>query len=136
MEILRTAETMARKPGPPAFKPTATQRRRVTRGIAVGLTMQQLADDLDVSIATVRRVFANEIKRARVNAILDNVDRLDKAASSGNVSAIKTLLQMMQRYRPDLDEDEEDDDAWEDTVPNLSGNQEFQKNGKTAGFED
>ena len=77
-----------------------------------------------------RRAFASEIKRARVNAILDNLDRLDKAAEGGNVSAMKTLLHMMQRWRPDL-EDEEDDDAWEDTVPNLSRNPGIQ-NGKIA----
>jgi AraC-like DNA-binding protein len=127
---------MASKPGPPAFKPTRIQRRRVMRGIAAGLTMQQLADDLGVSIRTVRRAFTAEIKTARARLILDNLDRLHEAADSGNVSAMKTLLQMMQRWRPDLDEDEEEDDAWEDTVPNLARNPEIQKNGKTAGFED
>jgi hypothetical protein len=33
---------------------------------------------------------------------------------------MKALLQMTERWRPDLDEDEEDDAAWEDVVPNLS----------------
>ena len=76
---------MRKKPGPSAYKPTATQRRRVMRGIAVGLTMQQLADDLDVSIRTVRRAFGSEIKTARVRLILDNLDRLHQAADHGNV---------------------------------------------------
>ena len=126
---------MRKKPGPPAYKPTATQRRRVMRGIAVGLTMQQLADDLDVSIRTVRRAFTAEIRTARARLILDNLDRLHEAADSGDVSAMKTLLHMMQQWRPDRDEDEEDDDAWEDTGPNLARNPEIQ-NGKTARFED
>ncbi|HEY6702094.1 MAG TPA: hypothetical protein VI137_15025 [Pseudolabrys sp.] len=121
---------MRKKPGPPAYKPTATQRRRVMRGIASGLTLEELATDLGMAYGTMRRVFANEIKTARVRLILDNLDRLHEAADSGNVSAMKTLLHMMQRWRPDL-EDEEDDDAWEDTVPNLSRNPEIQ-NGKIA----
>ena len=40
---------MASKPGPRPFKPTATQRRRVARGIAVGLTLEQLAADLGMA---------------------------------------------------------------------------------------
>jgi AraC-like DNA-binding protein len=115
------------------MKPTAAQRRRVMRGIAVGLTLEQLADDLDVSIRTLRRAFASEIKTARVRVRLDTVDLLHKAANGGNVSAMKTLLEMADRWRPDLDEDEEDDNAWEDVGPNLA---RIHENGKTAGFED
>ena len=127
---------MASKPGPRPYKPTATQRRRVMRGIAIGLTLQELATDLGMAYGTLRQVFANEIKTARVRVRLDTVDLLQKAASNGHVSAMKALLQMTERWRPDLDEDEEDDAAWEDVVPNLSRNPEIQKNGKTAGFED
>jgi DNA-binding NarL/FixJ family response regulator len=116
---------MPKKPGPPPYKPTATQRRRVMRGIAVGLTMQQLADDLGVSERTVRRAFGNEIKKARVRLILDNLDRLHTAADNGNVAAMKTLAQMMQP-RTDRDHDDtEDDDTWADVVPNLAGNLEI-----------
>jgi AcrR family transcriptional regulator len=120
------------KPGPPAFKPTPTQRRRVMRGIAAGLTMQDLADDLGVSIRTVRRAFGSEIKRARTTLILDNLDRLYEAADSGNVSAMKALAASYAAWRPDLDEDEEDDDAWEDVVTNLARNSEIQdRSGET-----
>ena len=123
---------MASKPGPRPYKPTANQKRRVMRGVAIGLTLEELATDLGMAYGTMRRVFASEIKTARVRLILDNVDRLHEAAEGGNVSAMKTLLQMMQRYRPDFDDDvEEDDDVWEDTVPNLSRNPEIQ-NGKTV----
>ena len=126
---------MATKLGRPAYKPTATQRRRVMRGVAIGLTLEQLATDLGMAYGTMRRIFANEIKTARVRARLDTVDLLYKAANGGNVSAMKTLLEMTDRWRPDL-EDEEDDEAWEDVGPNLAGNPEIQKNGKTAGFKD
>jgi hypothetical protein len=115
---------MASKAGRPAYKPTATQRRRVMRGIAAGLTVQQLADDLDVSERTMRRAFSAEIKTARVRLILDNLDRLHEAADAGNVSAMKTLAQMMQPRADDHD-DAEDEAAWADIVPNLAGNLEI-----------
>jgi len=117
-------ENMTKKPGPPAYKPTATQRRRVMRGIAAGLTLEQLAADLDMACGTMRRVFASEIKTARVRLILDNLDRLHEAADSGNVSAMRELARMMQPRAHDP-EDTEDDDAWSDVFPNLSRNAEI-----------
>ena len=117
---------MARKLGRPAYKPTATQRRRVMRGIAAGLTLEQLATDLDVACGTMRRTFASEIKKARVRLILDNLDRLHEAADQGNVSAMKTLAQMMQLR---TDHGDTEDDEWADVVgdgsPILSRNQEI-----------
>ena len=113
---------MAKKPGPTAYKPTATQRRRVMRGIAVGLTMQQIADDLDLSESTLRRAFGRDVSKARVRLILDNLDRLHKAADDGNV-AMKALAQMMQ---PRTSADAEDD-GWSDVIPNFGGNAEIQE---------
>ena len=117
---------MARKLGRPAYKPTATQRRRVMRGIAAGLTLEQLATDLDVACGTMRRAFASEIKKARVRLTLDNLDRLHEAADQGNVSAMKTLAQMMQLR---TDHGDTEDDEWADVVgdgsPILSRNQEI-----------
>jgi hypothetical protein len=46
--------------------------------------MQQLADDLDVSIRTVRRVFGAEIKTARVRLIL--LLGLDDRRSGGDAT--------------------------------------------------
>ena len=125
---------MASKPGPRPFKPTRIQRRRVMHGVAIGLTLEELATDLGMAYGTMRRVFANEIKMARMRVRLDTVDLLSKAANSGNVSAMKALLQMTDRWRPDLDDDE-DDDTWADVVGdnglNLSRNPEI-PNGKIA----
>ena len=123
------------KRGPQPMKPTAAQRRRVMRGIAIGLTLEELAADLGMACRTMRRVFAVEIKTARTRVRLDTVSLLSKAASSGNVSAMKALLEMTDRWRPELDDDEEDDAAWEDDVPNLARNPEIHENGK-PGFED
>jgi hypothetical protein len=115
---------MAKKPGPPAYKATATQRRRVMRGIAIGLTLEQLAADLDMACGTMRRVFASEIKKARVRLILDNLDRLHTAADDGSVTAMRELARMMQPRRSDP-EDTEEDDNWADVIPNLSRNMEI-----------
>jgi hypothetical protein len=114
-----------RKPGPPAYKPTATQRRRVMRGIAIGLTLEQLADDLGMAYGTMRRVFATEIKTARVRLILDNLDRLHDAADHGNVSAMKALAHMMRPHADDPEEEADDDAAWADVFPNSSRNAEI-----------
>jgi hypothetical protein len=101
------------KRGRPAFKPTATQRRRIMLGIASGLTLDQLALDLAVPSSTMRRALAVEIKTARVRVILDNLDRLDRAARRGNISAVRALLKMvMEPVQPAVD----DEDQWADVV--------------------
>jgi hypothetical protein len=105
---------MAGKRGRPAYRPTATQRRRIMRGIAVGLTLQQLADDLSMPLGSMRRTFAHEIKTARVRLILDNLDRLHAVADRGNVSAMKALAVMMQPTAKA--EDAEREDTWSDVA--------------------
>jgi hypothetical protein len=106
---------MRRKPGRPARKVAATQRRRLMRGIAIGLTLEQLASDINMPLGTMRRTFAAEIKTARTKLILDNLDRLHAAADAGNVSAMKTLALMM-RSSGEPEHVEEHDDQWADVV--------------------
>jgi hypothetical protein len=103
-----------RKRGRPAFKPTATQRRRIMHGVSVGLTLDQLALDLEMAGSTMRRVFAKEIKTARVRLVLDNLDRLHRAADKGNVSAMRELARMMME--PVQPAAEAEDDQWADVV--------------------
>jgi hypothetical protein len=91
---------LTRKRGRPAFKPTANLRRRLIRGIAVGLKLDELALDLDMAESTMRRVFAKEIKTARVRLVLDNLERLHRAADKGNVSAMRELVRMMAEPNP------------------------------------
>ena len=112
---------MRSKPGPKPVTPTTAQRRRIMRGIAIGLTLEQLATDIDLPVRTMRRVFASEIRTARVRAILDNLDRLHEAADNGNVSAMRTLASMMQQTAQPDDNEEEGDD-WADVIGNGSGN--------------
>jgi hypothetical protein len=120
MENFRN-EKMRSKPGPKPVTPTTAQRRRIMRGIAIGLTLEQLATDIDLPVRTMRRVFASEIRTARVRAILDNLDRLHEAADNGNVSAMRTLASMMQQTARPEDNEEEGDD-WADVIGNGSGN--------------
>jgi hypothetical protein len=105
--------------------PTPAQRRRVARGIAIGLTLEQLAAYINLPLGTMRRVFAGEIRTARVRLILDNLDRLHEAADAGNVSAMKALARMMQ---PAAKSEDVEEDTWADVVDaNLSRNPGFQK---------
>jgi hypothetical protein len=62
-----------------------------------------------------RRVFASEIKTARVRMILDNLDRLHEAADNGNVSAMRALASMMQPTDK-TEADDEDEDQWADVI--------------------
>jgi hypothetical protein len=74
-----------------------------------------------------RRVFASEIRTARVRLILDNLDWLHQAASNGNVSAMRELARMMMQRPADPDAAEEED-PWADVVDgpaNLSRNREI-----------
>jgi hypothetical protein len=107
------------RPGPKPMVPTTAQRRRLMHGIAIGLTLDQLAADVGMPLGTMRRLFDTEIRLGRVRSILENLERLHKAADRGNVSAMKALARMM---RP---EPAEDDDTWADVVDapaNLSRN--------------
>jgi hypothetical protein len=107
------------RPGPKPMVPTAAQRRRIMHGIAIGLTLDQLAADIGIPLGTMRRIFDTEIRLGRVRSILENLERLHAAASRGNVSAMKALARMMHP------EPAEDGDTWADVVDasaNLSRN--------------
>jgi hypothetical protein len=109
------------RPGPKPRIPTAKQRRRIMRGIAIGLTLDQLAADIGMPLGSMRRTFDTEIRLGRVRSILENLDRLHRAADRGNVSAMKALARMM-RVEP-----AEDGDTWADVIDapaNLSRNVE------------
>jgi hypothetical protein len=112
------------KPGPRAYKPTATQCRRVMRGVAAGLTLPQLAAEIDMPERTMRRVFAASIKIARTRLILDNLDRLHDAADGGNVAAMRQLASMMMLPTAEPD----GLDTWDDVVAetgDLARNRDF-----------
>jgi hypothetical protein len=113
--------------GRPRTEPTATQRRRLARGIAIGLTLEQLAVAIDMPLGTMKRVLADDIKKARIRLILDNLDRLHDAADAGNVAAMKQLATMMQEAAKQQ-HPAEGDDRWADLVDGvLSQNGDFQK---------
>jgi hypothetical protein len=95
------------------------------RGIAIGLTLEQLAADLGMPLGSMRRTFDTEIRLGRVRTILENLDRLHAAADRGNVSAMRTLATMMQPAAKAQDAEEEND-HWAQVAENiLSRNQEI-----------
>jgi hypothetical protein len=111
------------RPGPKPRTPTAAQRRRIMRGIAIGLTLDELAADIGMPLGSMRRVFATEIRLGRVRSVLENLERLHAAADDGNVSAMKALARMM------CVEPAENGDTWADVIDapaNLSRNVENQ----------
>jgi hypothetical protein len=74
------------------------------------LTLQEIADALEMPVRSLTRVFGADIRTARVRMILDNLDRLHAAADAGNVSAMRELARMMQHAgRP---EEAGEDDPW------------------------
>lgn len=75
----------------PEFKPTKAQRRRVEL-FAGEVGEEDIAADLNISRTTLRKHFAAELALGRVRVLGDNLARLDKAASKGNVTAARALV--------------------------------------------
>lgn len=73
------------------FVPTKAQRSKVMLLMARGLSEQTIADVIGVSHMTLRKHFHTEITGGRERKIAENMERLDRAAAKGNVSAMKYL---------------------------------------------
>jgi len=66
-------------------------RRRVE--LLIGETSEEvIADLLGISRGTLRKHFARELEHGRMRVLADNLERLDRAASKGNVAAAKALV--------------------------------------------
>ena len=102
------------------------------------MSLELIADALEVSRRTLCRSFARELAIGRAKKMLENIRRLDAAAAAGNVSAMKYFhALMLDRHGPDEDVGE---DKWaavanqigadmdEEANPNLPKNSEFWKN--------
>lgn len=75
----------------PPFNPTRKQRRRVE--LLIGETgEEEIADLLGISRGTLRKHFKRELSHGRMRVLADNLERLDRAASKGNVAAAKALV--------------------------------------------
>ena len=86
------------KPGPLPFVPTTRQRREVELAMATGMSLETIADAMEVSRRTLCRTFARELAVGRSKKLLASVVRLDDLAAAGNVSAAKYLHGLMLNH--------------------------------------
>jgi AraC-like DNA-binding protein len=96
------------KPGPLPFVPTTRQRREVELAMATGMSLETIADAMEVSRRTLCRSFARELAVGRSKKLLASVVRLDDLAAAGNVSAAKYLHGLMLNHgnKPESFEDD------------------------------
>ena len=80
-----------RGPGQPAFKPTKKHRDQVKLYMAGGISEPVIAHRLGICQNTLRKHFADELHFGRDMKVADNLDRLERAADDGNVTAMKHL---------------------------------------------
>lgn len=80
------------KPGRPAFKPTAVQRRLVTNAAASGMTHQEISIALGISRNTLEKHFEKEISTAALRRRMEVMDAMARTALKGNVAAQKAFL--------------------------------------------
>jgi hypothetical protein len=80
-----------RSGGRPEFSPTHDHRRDVTLFLADGWSKADIAAALSVSVPTLEKHFADELRSGAIAARADNLRRLRAAAAKGNVSAMRTL---------------------------------------------
>jgi hypothetical protein len=79
------------KRGPQGFVPTKAQREKVKLYLAGSISEPVVAHRLGISQNTLRKHFAEELEFGRDLKRADNLDRLERAANKGNVSAMKHL---------------------------------------------
>ena len=118
------------------MRPTKRQCHQVELAVAVGMSLETIADAMEVSRRTLCRMFARELAVGRAKKMLASVVRLDDLAAKGNVGAAKYLhgLMINPGNKP------EGDDKWAavasqieadmeaEANPNLPKNSEFWKN--------
>ncbi|MDX1219057.1 AraC family transcriptional regulator [Sinorhizobium medicae] len=88
------------KRGRPPYEPTARDRNKIKLLLALGWSIERMANGLGVSPATVKRYFRAELKQR--DAMRDRLDarRFEIAmeqANAGNVAALKELGKMIDR---------------------------------------
>nr|CAD6412930.1 resolvase [Rhizobium sp. Q54] len=88
------------KRGRPPYEPTANDRNKIKLLLALGWSIERMANGIGVSPATVKRYFRAELKER--DAMRDRLDarRFELAmeqANAGNVAALKELGKMIER---------------------------------------
>jgi len=70
---------------------TAQKRRLVASLAATGVSHEQIAAEVGVTVDELSERFERELKHGRDKAIAANIKRLEAAADAGNVAAMKAL---------------------------------------------
>ena len=88
------------KRGRPPYETTETDRNKIKLLLALGWSIERMANGIGVSPATVKRYFRAELKQR--DAMRDRLDarRFELAmeqANAGNVAALKELGKMIER---------------------------------------
>ena len=85
------------RPGPKPIAPTNRQRREVELAVATGMSLELIADALEISRRTLCRSFVRELACGRAKRLLAGIVRLDDLAAGGNTAAAKYLHSLMDR---------------------------------------
>lgn len=85
------------KRGPQPFKPSEKQRKLVSLLVAGGISEPAIAKRIGICQNTLRRWFGDELQSGHETKRAENLERLDKAAASGNVTAQKYLDTKFER---------------------------------------
>lgn len=80
------------KPGRPAFKATAVQRRMVTNAAASGMSHEEISIALGVSRNTLEKHFEKELSTQALKRRMEVMDAMARTALKGNVAAQKAFL--------------------------------------------
>lgn len=80
--------------GRPEYEPTQTDREQVSQMLYVGMTRQEIASVLGISVPTLRKNFRNELKAGASLKRSQVVAGLFKLGNQGNVQALKKLEEM------------------------------------------
>jgi AcrR family transcriptional regulator len=83
--------------GRPPFQPSMAMRRQVETARFGGASLEAIARSLNISPATLRNHFAEEIEFGHARKLAQNLSRLDKAASKGSVAAMMHLDKLMSK---------------------------------------
>ncbi|WP_019998760.1 hypothetical protein [Aureimonas ureilytica] len=86
--------------GRPAHVPTRASRDKVLIGLALGWSNERIANGMGLSLPTLRKAYAAELKTremARDRMDLRIVEKLFEGVNAGNVGAIKELRKVVER---------------------------------------
>lgn len=88
-------ETKKSQGGRPEWNPTKAQRRQVSIAAAGGMTQEQIAIAMDVSLPTLIKHCRYELTQGAYQKRLEIVQCMYQAAKKGNVSAQKSYIALL-----------------------------------------